>query len=58
MKMMILYDAEKKGKFIDSQYGNIPWPEYLEKESKRIGKQPNRIVEIKGGCLYVNRVAG
>ena len=56
--MIILYGPEKKGKFIDSQYGNIPWSDYLEKEAKRIGSQPNRIVEVKNGCLYVNRVAG
>jgi hypothetical protein len=58
MKMMILYEPEKKGRFIDSKYGNIPWPDFLEKEAKRIGKQPNRVVEIKDNCLYVNKVAG
>jgi len=57
-KMMLLYGPESPTYMIDTQYGNISWASYLQKEADRIGKQPGRIAEIRDNCLFVNRLAG
>lgn len=49
---------------ITTQYGNISWSEYLQKEKDRIERNPMRVAEIRQGgmghlgeiALYVNHV--
>jgi hypothetical protein len=59
--MMELYVFSKPDEEIDTQYGRIPYREFLEKERDRIGGAPGREAEIHwkhGKCaLIVNRVA-
>ncbi len=56
--MMVHLDAGRNaGALFQTQYGLISGTEWLEKEAKRIGVLPGRIVEIKDNKLYVNRVA-
>lgn len=57
-RMMCLYEITDRKTVFPTQYGLITQEEWLEKEAKRIGKQPGRIVRIEGLKLFVNRIAG
>jgi hypothetical protein len=37
--------------------GRIPWSEYLDMEKRRIERNPNRRVEIRGNQLWVDCIA-
>lgn len=57
-----LYSYRKPNSMIDSQYGKIPYYEWLAREKERIEKDPTRIVELRtivSGrvALFVNLVA-
>ena len=56
-----LYLFNEPDVMIDTQYGNIPYLHWLEKEKKRIEKDPTRIAEIvtaKNGevALFANLI--
>ena len=59
--MIELYKAEKPGTMIETQYGYQRYEDWIEREAKRISRQPGRKVEIvrkpKSIALRVNRVA-
>jgi hypothetical protein len=57
-RMICLLGPEMRDHSIDTQYGRITWEKYLKLEARRIGSQAGRIVEVKGNCLWVNKIAG
>lgn len=61
-RMIQLTTWDSPSREIDSQYGNIPWGEYLDLEQRRIVKNPVRTAEIRRMgeliSLWVNPVKG
>jgi len=60
MKMVKMTNFENPNRIIDTQYGCVPFAEWVAKEMVRIQGGPDRKAEIrtsiKGIALYVNKI--